>query len=135
MQDRVVIVLGSGNIGMICANYLAQKGKSVLVSDSFAKPRGLGSIREFYQGFKTSLEHSVCHFLSKIAKDLNLSKFGFEEAGTSLRTVGLSSDGAHIILHTSENRVSPLAIELSPRRLAFFKVIAISVCRVQNTDY
>ena len=83
---------------MVCANYLAQKGKSVLVVERSQRLGGLASQREFHPGFKTSIAHTIQHFSSAVAGDLKLAEHGFELPKDPLPTIGLSSEGAPVVL-------------------------------------
>ena len=98
MQKYDVLLIGAGHNSMVCANYLARKGKSVLVVEQSDTLGGLASQREFHPGFKTSIAHTIQHFSSKVAKDLKLAKFGFKLPSSPLPTVGLNLDGDPIIL-------------------------------------
>ena len=77
MQDYDTIVIGAGHNGLICATYLAKKGQRVLVLEASETLGGLAATREFHPGFKVSVAHTVSHFSSKIARELNLPKHGF----------------------------------------------------------
>ena len=98
-MDRYdAIIVGAGHNGLVCAAYLARSGRRVLVLEARQAPGGLGADREFHPGFHTSVAHSTGHFSASVARDLNLSKQGFETAGSCLPTVGLCRNGEHIVL-------------------------------------
>ena len=92
------IVIGAGHNGLVCAAYLAQHGQRVLVLEASDTAGGLGATREFHPGFRASIAHSISHFSQKIAEDLKLETHGFETASGPLSTVGLNTDGEHVIL-------------------------------------
>ncbi len=93
------IVIGAGHNGLVCAAYLAQQGQRVLVLEASDTPGGLGATREFHPGFRASIAHSISHFSRQIAKDLRLESHGFKTMSDPLSTIGLNSDGEHVILH------------------------------------
>lgn len=98
MKNYDSIIIGAGHNGLVCAAYLAQNGQKVLVLESSAEPGGLAASREFHPGFKASVAHSISHFPQKIIKDLKLESHGFKLRTEPLPTIGLSSDGHHVVL-------------------------------------
>ena len=99
-SDRYdTIVIGAGHNGLVCAAYLAQHGQRVLVLEASDMVGGLAAMREFHPGFQASIAHSVSHFSQKITKDLKLESHGFKTASVSMSTIGLNTDGEHVILH------------------------------------
>jgi phytoene dehydrogenase-like protein len=66
------IIIGAGHNGLVCAAYLALKGKSVLVLEAGDVPGGLAASREFHPGFKTSVAHTISHLAPEIVDDLDL---------------------------------------------------------------
>lgn len=99
MKQYDSIVIGAGHNGLVCAAYLARAGQSVLVLESSHTPGGLAACREFHPGFKASVAHSVSHFSSKIAQDLDLEAHGLNAVTERLPTVGLKPDGQHVVIH------------------------------------
>lgn len=91
------IVIGAGHNGLVCATYLAQGGQRVLVLEAADTPGGLAAGREFHPGFHASVAHSVNHFSTKVASDLNLAAHGFEAGADGHSIVGLGTDGAHVV--------------------------------------
>ena len=81
MQKYNTIIVGGGHNGLVCAAYLARGGHKVLLLEAASELGGLASTREFFPGFKVSVAHSLNHFSSRIASDLNLSRHGFQGAG------------------------------------------------------
>lgn len=98
MQKYDVVVIGAGHNSMVCANYLARKGKTVLVLEQSDSLGGLASQREFHPGFKASIAHTIQHFSSKVASDLKLAKYGFKMPSSPLPTIGLNVSGDPVIL-------------------------------------
>ena len=90
------IIIGAGHNGLVCAAYLALKGKSVLVLEAGEVPGGLAASREFHPGFKTSVAHTISHLAPEIVDDLDLPAHGLRFASAPLKTVGLDKDGAHV---------------------------------------
>jgi phytoene dehydrogenase-like protein len=93
------IVVGGGHNGLVCAAYLARNGQRVLVLEAAETPGGLGTNREFHPGFHASIAHSISHFSSKVASDLELASHGFVPDSKSMPTIGLSADSEHVKLH------------------------------------
>ncbi len=92
------IIIGAGHNWLICAAYLALKGKSVLVLEAGKNPGGLAATREFYPGFKTAVVHTISQLAPEIVDDLDLTAHGLQFATDPLKTVGLEKDGAHVYL-------------------------------------
>lgn len=95
------IIVGGGHNGLVCAGYLAKKGQKVLVLEASESVGGLAATREFYPGFHVAPAHSINHFSSRVAQDLNLAKHGFN-GGSALPLIGLSADQQHIRIENGE---------------------------------
>ena len=99
-SDRYdTIVIGAGHNGLVCAAYLAKHGQRVLLLEASDTVGGLGATREFHPGFQVSVAHSISHFPRKIVSDLKLQSHGFETASVPLPTIGLNTDGEHVVVH------------------------------------
>lgn len=98
MEQFDSIIVGAGHNGLVCAAYLARGGKRVLVLEASETPGGLAADREFHPGFRASIAHSVGHFSTKIADDLDLGAHGLEYATTSLPLTALAVDGEHTMV-------------------------------------
>ncbi|MCP5091351.1 MAG: NAD(P)/FAD-dependent oxidoreductase [Gammaproteobacteria bacterium] len=96
------IIVGAGHNGLVCAAYLARGGQRVLVLEASAAAGGLGSSREFHPGFHVSVAHSLSHFSGKIADELDLAAHGFETSSNTMPTIGLSTDGQHVVVHDAD---------------------------------
>jgi len=96
------VIIGAGHNGLICAAYLAKAGQKVLVLESADSAGGLAASREFHTGFKAPVAHLVNHFPKKIVRELALESKGFTNSGVSLPTVGLDTDGNHVVLRGGE---------------------------------
>ena len=99
MHHYDTIIIGGGHNGLVCSAYLAKKGHHVLVLEASDNLGGLAETREFHPGFKASVAHSISNFSTKVAKDLNLSAYGFTSGATPLTTVGLNASGEHVTLN------------------------------------
>ena len=99
MHHYDTIIIGGGHNGLVCSAYLAKKGHHVLVLEASDNLGGLAETREFHPGFKVSVAHSISNFSTKVAKDLNLSAYGFTSGATPLTTVGLNASGEHVTLN------------------------------------
>ena len=90
------IIIGAGHNGLVCAAYLAKAGQRVLVVEAADQPGGLAANREFHPGFNVSIAHTLSHFSTDIAKDLQLESFGFSANSPAMRTIGLDTGGQHV---------------------------------------
>ena len=102
MRRYDAVIVGAGHNGLVCAAYLARAGERVLVLEAGRVPGGLAADREFHPGFHAPVAHSLNHFSARVARDLNLEKFGFESPVRNLRTIGLDLDGQHLVLAGDE---------------------------------
>ncbi len=98
MSNYDTIIIGAGHNGLVCAAYLAAKGQRVLVLEASAAPGGLAETREFHPGFKASVAHTISHFSSRIATDLDLNRHGYHPATEPLDTVALDASGDHVVI-------------------------------------
>jgi phytoene dehydrogenase-like protein len=73
----------------------------VLVLEAASSPGGLAADYEFHPGFRMAAAHSVGHFSSQVADDLDLAAHGYA-AGDALPTVGLGSEGRHVTFNRDQ---------------------------------
>ena len=94
-----VIVVGGGHNGLICATYLAESGRKVLVVEANQAVGGASATSEFSDQFSVS---SCAHWLFQlnpdVASDMGLNKQGLEFAARDLNTIALAEDGNHLII-------------------------------------
>lgn len=95
------IIIGAGHNGLVCAAYLAKAGQKVLVLESSDVHGGLASSREFHNGFRVSVAHTVSHFQRKVAADLQLARHGFKPDRKQGTLTGLGSSGNHVVIEGS----------------------------------
>ncbi len=97
------IIIGAGHNGLICANYLAKSGKSVLVLEANATVGGAACTREFAPGFKVSAGAQWLYQLNPtIVSDLKLIAHGLVYAAQDLDSIALNPNGQqHISIHGS----------------------------------
>ncbi|MEM8501139.1 MAG: NAD(P)/FAD-dependent oxidoreductase [Pseudomonadota bacterium] len=97
------IIIGAGHNGLICANYLAKAGKSVLVLEAKETVGGAACTREFAPGFKVSAGAQWLYQLNpNVVSDLKLLAHGLEYAAQDLESIALNPNGKqHIIIHGS----------------------------------
>lgn len=73
------IIVGGGHNGLVCANYLAMKGKTVTVLERRDVVGGAAVTEEFHPGFRNSVASYTVSLLNpKIIQDLELHQNGLE---------------------------------------------------------
>ncbi len=99
MTNYDVIIVGGGHNGLICANFLAKTGKSVLVLEAREAPGGCAATNEIHPGFNVSACAQWLDLLNpSLIQELKLEKYGLQFAAKNLKTIGLNSDGNHVFL-------------------------------------
>ncbi|MBO6557888.1 MAG: NAD(P)/FAD-dependent oxidoreductase [Pseudomonadales bacterium] len=98
MNQYDSIVVGAGHNGLVCSNYLAKRGKRVLLLEAGERCGGLASTYEFHPGFKTSVAQYATHLPKRIINDLKLRDFGY--ASHKLDLEALSPEGDSVSLRS-----------------------------------
>lgn len=104
MSQYNAIVVGAGHNGLVCAAYLAQSGRRVLVLESSDAVGGLAACHEFHPGFHVSAAHTVRHFSQKVAADLGLVNSGLDAVSGAPSTIALARDAGHITIEADTVR-------------------------------
>jgi len=72
-----VIIVGAGHNGLVCAAYLAQKGKRVKIFERSSVVGGAAITEEFHPGFRNSVASYTVSLLNpKVIEDMKLHDFG-----------------------------------------------------------
>jgi phytoene dehydrogenase-like protein len=92
------IVVGGGHNGLVCAAYLAQGGRRVLVVEAAPEVGGAAVTREFERGFRVSAGAHLLHLMPPaLMRELALERHGLKLAASDLPSVALGADGAHLV--------------------------------------
>ncbi|MDO9418056.1 phytoene desaturase family protein [Pararhizobium sp.] len=100
-----VAIIGAGHNALVCANYLARAGLSVVVLEARGVVGGACVSEELIEGSTWS----SCSFIQgmlrpEIIADLELAKFGLVSKSPDIQGFGLWEDGDHIFLHKDLDR-------------------------------
>lgn len=94
-----VIVIGAGVNGLVCAGYLAKRGKSVLVVEARQEAGGAAVTRPLTDEFKVSaVAHLANGFDERILRDFRLRRHGLSVSARAMPTVVLVENGSPIVL-------------------------------------
>ncbi len=93
------IVIGAGVSGLAAAAYAARAGKRVMVVEARNKVGGLCETARFGEHFRAPVAaHALYALDPRVVKDLALTRHGLAFAVRDMPSVGLRSDGKHIVL-------------------------------------
>jgi len=93
------VVIGGGHNGLVCAAYLARKGRSVCVLEAAGEVGGAAVTREFAPGFSVSACAHLLHSMSaQVCRELQLERHGLQWAATRMPTAALSEEGTALTL-------------------------------------
>lgn len=96
--DIDVIVIGGGVNGLICAAYLAQSKRRVVVVEALDRVGGACATAELVAGHRVSaITHLLGPLDASVVKTLRLQRFGLQLTAKQMATVALSPDGRHIV--------------------------------------
>lgn len=88
------IIIGGGHNGLVCANYLAMKGKKVKVLERRNVVGGAAVTEEFHPGFRNSVASYTVSLLNpKVIQDLDLHAHGLEIVHRKVNNVWPHDDG------------------------------------------
>ena len=93
------IVIGAGHNGLICSNYLAQKGWKVLVIEKRHLVGGACVTEEIAPGYKASIaSYVVSLLLPEIVEELELAKYGYKILPRNPSSFTPFEDGRYLFL-------------------------------------
>lgn len=100
------IVIGAGHNGLVCACYLAQAGRDVLVLEASDKPGGGSRTEETVPGYRFDT-HSVAHNIinmTSIPRELGLGEAGLDYREMDPFATAVFADGRRVRFHRSVER-------------------------------
>ena len=96
------IVVGGGHNGLVCANYLARGGRSVLVLEAAERVGGAAVTREFAPDFRVSACAHLLHLMPEsLVRELSLGTHGLHLAAERMPTTALCVDGAPLLIDSA----------------------------------
>lgn len=88
------IIIGGGHNGLVCANYLAMKGKKVKVLERRSVVGGAAVTEEFHPGFRNSVASYTVSLLNpKVISDLDLHSYGLDIVHRKVNNLWPHEDG------------------------------------------
>jgi len=96
-DSKRIVIVGGGHNGLVCAAYLARRGRDVVVVEAADQVGGAAVTREFAPGFKVSACAHLVNLLDEgISRELALASHGLSYSKQDLATIALATDGNHI---------------------------------------
>ncbi len=100
LREFDVIVVGGGHNGLVCASYLAQAGRTVLLLEAADSVGGAAVTREFSKGYSaSSCAHWLYQLNPQVNEDLDLQRHGLQLAARDLSSIVLAENGSHISIN------------------------------------
>ncbi len=107
MPGYDIIIIGGGHNGLVAACYLAKAGLKTLVLEQREIVGGAAVTEEIHPGFRCStLAHSAAPFVSQIAKDLQLARYGLDFITPSVKVLALAPDTRSICIYNDAAQTS-----------------------------
>lgn len=115
------IIFGGGHNGLVCAAYLAQAGKRVLVLERRSIIGGACVTEELWPGYKVSTAaYVVSLLLPEVERDLNLKQHGYEVLRRVPSSFTPFEDGRYLMLGPDSGRNAAEIAKFSPQDAAAF---------------
>jgi len=96
-DSKRIIIVGGGHNGLVCAAYLAKKGREVVVVEAAEQVGGAAVTREIAPGFRVSACAHLVNLLDEsISRELGLASYGLSYSKQDLATIALANDGNHM---------------------------------------
>lgn len=109
-----VIVIGGGHNGLVCAAYLAKRGKRVLVLERRDVIGGAAVTEEFHPGFRNSVaSYTVSLLQPKVIADLELERHGLRVVPRRINNFLPLPDGQYLL--AGGGRTQAEVAKFSPR--------------------
>ena len=120
-----VVVVGGGHNGLICATYLAQDGRKVLVVEANDSLGGASMTSEFNDNFSvSSCAHWLFQLNPEVASDMNVDGSKLELAARDLSTIALAENGNHLTISGGKLEGAGISEEDQKAFTAFNKQIS-----------
>ena len=93
------IIIGAGHNGLVCASYLARKGRKVLVLEKRPLVGGACVTEELWPGYRVSTaSYVVSLLLPEIIRDMRLDQYGYRVLARTPSSFTPCEDGRYLFL-------------------------------------